>query len=110
VFNVYVTLPEGNPGFITPMSIVRIMLERPLSDDMPSEIGSSLVQTVFAEWRQLQQKTLIEGFLVQMEEEDSTTVEYSFPVTLSSFEDPNAGQIAAAAQATQLEDVEWVIS
>lgn len=110
VFSVDLTLPENNPGFITPTSKIRIMLEEPLSGNKPPEVGSSLVQRNFAEWRQLQQKTLIEGFLVQMKDGDSTKVEYGLPLTLSSFDDPTPGQIAAAAQATQMEEIEWLIS
>jgi hypothetical protein len=110
VFTAYLTLPENNPAFITPTSKIRIMLEEPLSDAKLSEAGSSLVERVFREWKQTEKKSLIEGFLVETEDGNSTKVQYSIPVTLSSFDDPTPGQIAAAAQATQTEDVEWLIS
>ena len=91
-------------------SATRVSLLGDLPIDKPLEVGSSSVQKVFAEWRQLQKKAVIEGFLVEMEEVDSTKVEYSLPVTLSSFNDASPGLTAAAAQATQLDDVEWLIS
>jgi hypothetical protein len=110
VFTADLTLPENNPGFIVPTSKIRIMLEEPLSDTKPLEASSSLVERVFREWRQTKKKSLIEGFLVEMEDENSKKVQYRLPVTLSSFDDPTRGQIVAAAQATQTENFEWLIS
>ena len=109
VFNVISTLPDDTPGMVVPSSKVRIMLERPLPE-ADVEAGSSLVKRVLHDWEKSQQKSIIEGFLVQMKNQWSREVEYTIPVTLSRFHGANPRQVAAAAQATQTEDIEWLIT
>ncbi|OCK90062.1 uncharacterized protein K441DRAFT_699377 [Cenococcum geophilum 1.58] len=111
LFFVNCLLPEEIPGFMAIGSAVYIVLEEDLeSETLPPEFSYHAGAVAVYEWRQLQRKAIVEGFVVHPATEHREAYKYMFPVNLSSVHSPTLRQLAMAAEATQMGEVEWLIS